>query len=63
MRMKLVEPLPAFQAVCLACGKKMQSQAEVIYADLDGSAYRAYYCGPDAVTLTQGFSVNMDEPA
>lgn len=60
MRMKLVTPLPPFTATCLACGRELYSGGEAMYADLDGPAFKAYYCGPDTVKLTKGFSQGMD---
>ena len=52
MRLKLVEPKPHFGATCIACGKHMDSAQERIYADLDGPAFKAYYCVDDALYIT-----------
>ena len=59
MRMQLVEPVPDFYAACLACDRRMWSAGEALYADLDGPAFRAYYCGSCTVRRTESFAVGM----
>ena len=61
MRMQLITPLPAFYANCLACEKLMDSEGEAIYADLDGPAFKAYYCALDVMRLTQSFEVGINK--
>jgi len=62
MRLTLIKPpTPEFVYWCFECGKDCSSISEVGYADLDGEAFRPYYCGPCAVKLSRGFTVNMAE--
>lgn len=43
MNLVRVHPVhPAFHAHCLACGTEHDSRD--LWADLDGPAFRAYYC-------------------
>lgn len=42
MRLQLVQPLPAFTARCIGCGERRDSRD--LWADLDGPAFKAYYC-------------------
>jgi len=49
MRLELVNPTPVFQVTCIACGRKMLSNQEPIYADLDGEPFRDYYCAEDSI--------------
>ena len=59
MRHQLVTPEPEFHPICWGCEKHMNSLGEVVYADLDGPSYRAYYCGLCTVRRTEGFVVGM----
>lgn len=42
-----------FACVCLLCGKTIQPN-ETRYADLDGEAFKAYYCEPHANMILNG---------
>lgn len=42
-----------FVALCLECGKRIQSDRDPIIADLDGPAFQAYYCAPCAEKLSE----------
>lgn len=39
-----VNPYPYFTVVCLKCSKVLHSKHDVIYADLNGKPFKAYYC-------------------
>jgi hypothetical protein len=38
---------PAFRTICFKCGVGLQTDRDFpsVWADLDGPAFRAYYCG------------------
>lgn len=47
MRLEPVYPIaPPFQVDCLRCGKlvRVGPNHQRVYADLDGPAFRSYYC-------------------
>ena len=48
-------------ALCYQCGKRMHGSEEVIHADLDGPAYRAYYCVGCTRTFTSS-GTSEDRP-
>jgi len=41
---KIVNPFPAFVTTCYRCAKRLQSDKQTIWADLNGPAFKAYYC-------------------
>lgn len=51
MRLEPVKVPPHFLVRCLQCGKQMNTAQEPVYADLDGPAFRAYYCETDSLIL------------
>lgn len=52
MRMSTVSPEPAFYADCIKCGRRMLSNRESMFADLDGEPFKAYYCQTCKASLT-----------
>ena len=54
MNLQPTNPMPVFQPTCIQCGKQMQSDREVIYADSDGEPFKAYYCEPCATARLGG---------
>ena len=44
MNLRPVAPLPTFRCVCITCGKAMLSSKEVVFADLEGEPFKAYFC-------------------
>jgi hypothetical protein len=35
---------PVFQTSCYSCARKLISNRDIIWADIDGPAWKAYYC-------------------
>lgn len=51
MRLKTVATPPHFIVKCFKCGRQVNTANEPLLADLDGEAFKAYYCtrcAPDA---------------
>lgn len=44
MKLEKVNSYPVFQTNCYTCARKLISSRDVIWADLDGKAFEAYYC-------------------
>ena len=61
MRFKAIdtETSPEFFPKCIKCEKKISSRDG--FADLDGEAYKAYYCEPCATAAVSIVKWNMDE--
>ena len=43
-KFRIVNPRPIFTVSCYVCDRRIQSDLRVIYADLEGEAFKAYYC-------------------
>lgn len=37
---------PPFRCYCFECGKRLEAVTVPVYADLNGPAFKAYYCEP-----------------
>ena len=62
MRLKMVTG-PRFYAACLACGEKvLAGDGQNTVADLDGEAYKAYYCERCALSLAAPIQCACSEP-
>jgi hypothetical protein len=44
MKLAKVNPCPVFLVTCIKCGKKVMSDIQPTYADLDGKPFKDYYC-------------------
>lgn len=44
MRFSRPSRQPEFNCFCVCCGTSLNSVRDEIYADLDGKAFRDYYC-------------------
>jgi hypothetical protein len=44
MRIEKVDASPIFRTWCIVCGRRLESDKEPIFADLDGEPFKAYYC-------------------
>ena len=43
-----------FGVTCYKCGKHTQTDRELVYADLQGESWKAYYCNDCARSIVEG---------
>lgn len=52
MRIEKVNPGPTFMTFCCKCNRRLYSNRDPIWADLDGEAFKDYYCELDKQIVT-----------